>query len=340
MRRLHVIFAVVVLTAFLSAYVAERSRSRELPVRDFETPRRVTLAALQATRGEHTLEGSVVDHRGRPVAGVTVHLRVLESEEAVLEPMFFDHSSDDGMFEIRHLPAGRFEVVLLSTGVPNRRFELTVPAKEQRFVLGEPWGELPALPEIERDTFVGRLSFPDELLLGDRPLEGYEVLLLPRDPESTWGAVFARRVLTDAEGRFVVDDLPVSGYDLHVLPPWAVGGSWPYLCTIPYDHRVAGDRDPKEVELAVGALRGRLVDRDGNDVEGALLQVHAKDRERDLWPAVATDEFGRFQVHDLPPGVYVVRVFAGAERRERKVEVTDGEDQEVSFGPLDPRRED
>ena len=337
MRRLHLIFAIVVVTAFLSAYVAERSRSREQPTGDFETPRRVTLDALDPHRGTPALRGSVVGHDGQPAPGVTVHLRLLRSEETVIEPMFFDHSSDDGVFEVRHLPAGTFEVVLLSTGVPNQKFELRIPAGEQRFVLGEPWGDLAALPQIERDTLTGRLKFPSDLLLGDRSLEGYEVVLLPRDTESTWAGAFARRVPTDADGGFALDGLAVADYTLHVLPPWARGGSWPYLCAIDYDHRVAGDRDPQEVLLEVGALHGRLRDVYGRGIQGALLQVHAKDGERDLWPAVSTDEQGRFRVHDLPPDVYVVRAFAGGERRELEMEVAEDEDREVSFGPIDPR---
>jgi hypothetical protein len=52
-RRLHLAFAIVVVTAFLSAFLAERRRPREPRVDELVAPAGAPLEPLRLARGEH-----------------------------------------------------------------------------------------------------------------------------------------------------------------------------------------------------------------------------------------------------------------------------------------------
>ncbi|MCZ6598338.1 MAG: carboxypeptidase-like regulatory domain-containing protein, partial [Planctomycetota bacterium] len=182
MKRFNLIFAVVVVTAFVSAFIVERSRSRNVLLPDYAVPPKEVLDPLEAPRGEHTLTGTIVAHTGHPAAGVFVHLRLVEGDLRVADPMFFENTDENGRFELAHLPAGRYEVVLLSTGVPNTQWDdFTMPLAGAeggvRWTLPEPYSELPVLPEIVRADLVGVLVLPEAIADDDWSLEGYEVVL-------------------------------------------------------------------------------------------------------------------------------------------------------------------
>lgn len=337
MKRLHLIFAVVVITAFLSAWIVERSRAREVVVPDYAVPSNVVLEELVAPRGDLELRGRVLDAAGSPAAGVSVHLRPL-GDPGVVEPTFATRTGADGTFLLRNLPPGTFDVALLATGVPNARFELELPSPEVQWTLAEPFGDVPELPPIRRAPLEGILV-PAE---AGASLEGYEVQALPRGEEALWAGGFPRGTLTDGDGRFRFEELAVTDYDLVVRPPWAAGGSWPELGSRralrhapPPDGATAA---PIEIPLDTGRLQGRIVDPRGRGIEGALVRV--RDEAGHSWPPHRSDAEGVFRVEDLPAGHYGLTVHAGAAVVEvPPVRVDAGSLVDVPFDPIDPRPE-
>ncbi len=347
MRRLHLIFAIVVVTAFLSAFLAERRRPLEPAGEEFAPPSAAPLEPLSLERGEHDVHGTVVDHLGQPAAGVAVQLRPRAPRPGAAEPFFFDSTDAAGAFELHRVPAGACELLLLAPNVPNAVSDLEVPLDGAlALTLGEPFPELPPAPDIVRTTLEGLIA-PPAALGPPGALEGYEVLLRPRDDEARWRGGLERRAATDAAGRFRFEGLAVANYNLRVLPPWAAGGSWPALAAadVPAGALAAPKDDEAgalRIELATGELVGRLVDPGGLPVEGALLRLRAVgDPAERSWPAASTDAEGRFLLSDVaaaPDGrVYVLQVHAGAANVETEVLVRPGERRTVTFAPLDTR---
>jgi len=346
-RRLHLIFAIVVVTAFLSAFLAERRRPAVPPEEELAAPAVAPLEPLALARGEHALRGRVKGRDGQPAAGVSVQLRPRAPSGGGGEPFFFDTTDAAGAFELRHVPAGACELLLLAPGAPGAVSEVAVPAPDElALVLPEPWSELPALQDLVRTALEGQIVPPPGL--GPPPdFSGYEVLLRPRDDEARWRGALERRAATDQAGRFRFEELAVAAYDLAVLPPWAAGGSWPALATAALATESlaapgSGEQAALRIELAVGELTGRLVDPRGRPVEGALLRLRAVgDPPERAWPAATTDADGRFLFSDVAadPGgrLYVVAVHAGAARRDTEVVLQPGERRTVAFGPLDTR---
>jgi hypothetical protein len=347
-RRLHLIFAIVVVTAFVSAFLAERSRPLEPAAEPLPLPASVALEPLAVRRGEHALRGVVHDHAGRPAPEVTVHARPAGGAAAgSSEPFFFAHTGADGAFALEHLPAGLYTVVLVRPGTRITTAAVDVPAAAQVTLrLEEPYGDVPAAPDPVYVTLTGRVRRPAALDPGG--LEGLEVLLLPSDDDARWRGAMERRAAVDAAGRFRVEDLAVADHRVAVVPAWARGGTWPFLVALDLTAadvaRGASDEaaDAIELELAVGALEGRLFDVRGRPVEGALLRIVALgDGSERAWPASSSDAQGRFRLDDLPAPpegrLYDVSVHAGAARQVAHVEVRAGEVHEVRYGPLDVR---
>jgi protocatechuate 3,4-dioxygenase beta subunit len=134
----------------------------------------------------------------------------------------------------------------------------------------------------------------------------------------------SRTTVTDEEGRYEFLKLPAGSY--------AVRASRSGLSTVEYGQRHAFD--PGEpVELGPGdacngvdivlptpaVVAGRLVDDDGDAVEGAdvrVLQMRYQGGRRRLAavPGVVprrTDDLGRYRIYGLPPGEYIVRALVG-----------------------------
>jgi hypothetical protein len=360
-QRLHLIFVIVVVTAFVSAFLAERSRPVEPPAEPALLPAGIGLPPLKIERGTHTLRGKVVDHAGAPAAEVTVQARPLapESARGTREPFFFAHTAADGAFELAHLLPGRYAILLVSPGVENTALEFDVVAeragdrssdKEPTWHLNPPYADVPVAPDPVYVALAGAVRRPPTLPEAGASLEGYEVALLPRDDDARWRGAVERRAPVDAAGRFRVDDLAVADHVIRVLPPWARGGTWPYLVErdLPAAEIAAGAGEQPSgeptlaLELDVAELEGRLLDARGRAIEGALLRLQpfGASPER-AWPAASTDPEGRFVLRDLPAAavgtLYDISVHAGSARLALLVEARRGVRREVRFGALDTR---
>jgi hypothetical protein len=129
--------------------------------------------------------------------------------------------------------------------------------------------------------------------------------------------------MTGADGSFSIRNLPPGGYSVaiervgFVMPiENAVGGRGTYLTLLP-DARKSGFN----LKLApVGGIGGRVLDADGEPVEGALVSVTGG---QDSFASATSDEAGRFRVGGLAPGTYRVNATPASLRQQPEIR-TDG----------------
>lgn len=338
MKRSHLVFVTVVFTALLTGVLVERADDDD-PFAEFSftTPRRVQIDSLEIPTGEHRLAGTVRDADGKPGEDARVVLVKTDVVAGMVERMRWTRVDADGRFDIGGIPKGRYVVLLSRPDLPNTLHAVEIPAADEvAWTLEPPLAPLPALPELRREDFTGRLSPPVGATEPRGSREGYEILFDPGEmPDIPTGAI-ERRVRTDAEGNFEMPGLAEADYRVKVLPPWAAGGSWPVLDEV----ELAFVADPAlsvflNVRLRTGELTGRLEDLEERPVEGALVRVWPEGAENRLWPPVRTDAAGVFLIGDLPAGRYVIRVRAGSGAAERTEAVRIGAREVVSFEPLD-----
>jgi protocatechuate 3,4-dioxygenase beta subunit len=138
---------------------------------------------------------------------------------------------------------------------------------------------------------------------------------------------------TDAEGRFEMRDVPPGKFEIgaskagytqvdtsgRAVAPVGPSGFGPTGSARSFDLAAGEVRDRIDLTLARrGALTGRLSDENGDPIQDAsveALQLRYEAGRRWLTPANAsswvTDDLGRYRIHDLPPGQYIVSAIAG-----------------------------
>ena len=125
-----------------------------------------------------------------------------------------------------------------------------------------------------------------------------------------------RFATTDAEGRFLVRDLPAGTFTLHVsktgFVPLYFGQNRPFeqRTTI---RLTEGQRFAADVRLPrAGAITGRIFDRAGEPILGARVQalrrriIDGKPGLQVTGAADTTDDTGAYRLYGLPPGEYYV----------------------------------
>lgn len=277
--------------------------------------------------GEETLQGTVTGSNGETLYDAIVYTRVGDTP-------CWDRTDPAGRFELKRLPPGPWRVFVVSRGYRPESFAVADGATARNLALAAPLESLPEIPEFVTATLEGRLV---DANIPDANFEGYELSLQPMSPLEERTTPFPRRVVANAEGKFVLEDLAQGRYRVHVLPPWASGGVWPNLVapderTWSFQPSEAGSGH--EIRLERGEIQGRLTDSKGAFLEGALVLVESADDKRRVWPTVSTSQEGAFLLGDLPPGRYRVRARAGAGVTEQLVEVRAGLTLNLDLDPL------
>jgi hypothetical protein len=349
MRRGRVIFVTAVFTALATGWLVQRAN---LPEKSFaETfaaaPAAAELPPLASPFGACRLTGTIREDDGDPAAEATLFLYERAIESGSVAPIPWTTTDAQGRFTIDGLPAGTFEALVIAPftpvlRVPEVALVLPLAAGEGlnvEWTLPAPYSAVAALPEIRRGPFHTRLSPPVGFTIEDWPVADYEIALLPSPENDPLCGAVVRRGTVDVDGNLTLDEVVAAAYRVEVLPPWARGGSWPVLDSLP---SFAHEADPGapvslSMRLRCGELTGRLIDAEGRSVEGAWVEVwpvQAGESSSRAWPVTTSDAQGVFHLRDLPPDAYLLRVRAGAARIEREVRVDVGARVEVELEPL------
>lgn len=329
MTRFRRTFILATLIGLALGFVLQRTQSPRLGEVGTGFPYEQRLPSLTPTAGVERLIGTVVDESGSGVPGVGV----TATGPAGVRSTW---SEADGVFALEGLSPGEYELHLISVERPGSTRRLEIPAAgEVVLELAAPWAEVPRLPDLARAPLTGRVDD-----LGPGGAAGYEVVLTPTDPPQVAGlrGQVERRVTVASDGTFAIDDLAIGDYRASLLPPWGAGGSWPRLVTKGWNHAVDGG----ELRLpgASASITGRVVDREGRPLAGALVTVRSKTAATQRWPSAESDLNGKFGVGAIPgDDSYEVTVRAGRARHVETVRVPALRRVDLSLPPLDPRAE-
>jgi protocatechuate 3,4-dioxygenase beta subunit len=252
-----------------------------------------------------TLLGSVRDARtGAPVTAFRVVLVREEGLFDVGEPVVRDVEDAAGQFAVGGLKGRRFRVFAEAEGyaVRSREVEAGSGATELDLERGA------SVRGVVRDAATGA------------PLAGARVLsetdapskVLPVSPEQLPGQV-RRFAVTGEDGAFELAHLSPGPQMLRALhaeraPAWSG----------PFEVRDGEAREGIELRLgAGGGVRGRVRGEGGEPLPRQLVLASQADfdpRRRLSYGLAVTDETGRYEIGNLPPGFHVVLWIGAVER--------------------------
>jgi protocatechuate 3,4-dioxygenase beta subunit len=261
------------------------------------------------------VSGRVVDDTGRPLAGAPVEVVAMPSDD-----LPESQSADaDGRFTLGPLPSGRYQVmarapdhVLVQSPEVRLRADVT-PQIELRLARacrltgrvvderGQPLGGVPVTAVALTE---GRPAGADELtvLAGALPLAA-EAAGLPARAIMKQGNI--RTASTDAQGRFVLDEMPPGRARLEVVHPELLPLRREPIVLAPGERKEVG-----ELTIQAGAvLNGRVLDENGQPIEAA--RIEARPRGKGPPARVASDRDGRFAIR-VAPGDYSLVAVASA----------------------------
>lgn len=140
---------------------------------------------------------------------------------------------------------------------------------------------------------------------------GVHVIADARPADAFW---WDKRSITDAEGRFTIDELPPGGYAVgpHVPDPAIDSAAVREHAWTSTRLETSGHQDVGALRLPsgvnVGAIRGTVLDADGAPVANASVSLQSESREgRERFDHVLTDDQGRFVLAAITGRRYVVR---------------------------------
>jgi protocatechuate 3,4-dioxygenase beta subunit len=159
--------------------------------------------------------------------------------------------------------------------------------------------------------------------LSGKPIEGAEVRLFDTNVEqvseviggrtvTTRGFTRTGRTLTGGDGSYTFDSIRAGAYRLLVthrmyllscMAPAAVRGQCDVI-TVDTDQRVA---DANILLTPGGIIRGRVLDKDGQPLEGGLVKAEV-DQPLQGANTATTGADGRFEITSVPPGEMLIRV--------------------------------
>lgn len=235
-----------------------------------------------------TLEGTVSNPEGQPVAGALVS--PVQKEIMSRSPtgtLLQSETDEGGTFVISHLPRGKWQFLVEAEGYPHLVSELFAQdVGHVDLVLGE------------GGSIAGRAVLADS----GEPVPGLEIVAAARD----W-TTDQNRVKTDAQGAFLLPQLRPAEYQLGLRDEILV------LAKDSPKVKVTLDKEVSDIVLEVatgGVVSGMVRDAgSGVGIAGAKLNAYP-DRGVDttantkLRLNIGTDAEGRYRITGLPKGQY------------------------------------
>ena len=164
---------------------------------------------------------------------------------------------------------------------------------------------------------------------GGQPVPGVTVTL-------TGPGGVNRQTITDADGNYLFDDIPVgNGYLVTATPPDGTSVSGPRPFDVPPDTEepVTG-LDFVVTADPTGSAAGRVIDEDGSPLSGVVVVVTGPDVEY----RVSTDAESNWFLDGLPPGDYTATVIVpdgadvvGSDEREFTIPADGGSETGLDF---------
>jgi hypothetical protein len=271
-----------------------------------EPPHPTVLAGPNLELGTGRLEGIVRDVDNVPSASASVFVQQRGRP-------IWTFTDDNGYFELNELTGPEpIEVSVLVRGHFPQTFPVAFDRSPLDLRMARRAPDPPTLTQAPSSDLAGAATFGD-----NARSEGYEVWLLPTRPPSLEEPAVPRRCLVATDGSFVMLDLIHGRYEIRLLPPWAIDGSWPDLLTpwgAParvFDHPEDGRAD---LTSAAGGITGVLTKPNGEPIKGALVRVEPilEETQGFPFPSTLSDAAGRWTLRDLPAGLYRVKLTAGS----------------------------
>ena len=314
---------------------AEGFAPAEQLVTDLEARRTKTGMRIALDRGR-TVIGVVVDEEGSSVRDVTIELKKAASGRGMGMMMMMDggangagfsaDSDDDGRFEIRGVPLGKFDLEAARPGFAKAKQDgIEIEAGDEPLDLGE-------LTLVPGERFQGIVVDRDQ-----QPVEGVKVfvsesgpmrmmLLGPGDaPEDP-----LPDAVTGPGGWFVIEDLtPGASYNLSLRRRGFVSGSVS-AAKVP-------QTEPEEVVMeAASDIGGFVLDPEKEPIAGAQVNMR-RSRTMEMGGSVmkmimmesaTSDAEGRFVFEDQEPGRVSLSAVASGwqEAKLDNIDVPKGED--------------
>lgn len=296
---LRVLFPALVFGTILGAFLWSAFAQVEDPLPPYATDFGADQPAIELDLGQETLSGRVLDANGLPAPDVLVEL--LQGERP-----HWDSTDTLGRFELSGLFAGVGEVLVSAVGRPHMKQRVTIPAADLVWNLPPPHEPIEFLPEMLALELFGQFRSDEE------DLSGFELVLEPTPGQDLMSGLTTERLELDEDGHFYSPDLIQGSYSAYVLPPWAVGGSWPRLAQAQWNHTTGkgGAAGPLILTAEDAVLEVKLTDSSGEAVVGALVLLRDQTDPNRIWPpAIGTAE-GLYITRHLPAGPYSLQVVA------------------------------
>ncbi len=253
------------------------------------------------------VEGTVADEVGRPLAGVNLELTALPVDDLPE----LGTTDDRGRFSIGPVPPGRYQLLArapqhILLDAPELRLRPETPssvqlrlARSARLSGRAMDGQGKPLAGVAV-SIVGLVGGNDELtvLRGALPLAA-EAAGLPGQTLARRGR--ARTTITDARGRFRLDDVPPGRIRLDLAHADALPFRREPILLAPGDAQDLGDLAlPSGVQLT-----GRVLDEGGRPLPGARVEARPMRAPSSLSVRAASDREGRFSLR-VPRGEYLL----------------------------------
>ncbi|HEX5720976.1 MAG TPA: carboxypeptidase-like regulatory domain-containing protein, partial [Thermoanaerobaculia bacterium] len=278
--------------------------------------------------GEYRLTGSRqgfapatipgVQVAGAPVAGLELRLgpgAVIRGRLLGLDPtvanrvMVMAYSGEgtrlegvadpSGSYRIQDVPPGEWNVTAHLNALDMARAQVEVSPGEQEVI-----------QDLE---FSSGFTLTGRVLLDRVPIPRAQVMVFSTNPEKPGGG----HRETAHDGTFRLERLPAGTYSLTVL----IAMGMAHAQTL----EISGDRD-LAIEIATGAVEGRLLSPQGLPVAGAIVSLAVEEAPFGFpGPSASSDDQGAFAFPSVPAGTYKLTVRAdGIAPAESRVVVTPG----------------